>query len=271
MDIRFTCPQCGKKFLADEKYAGRKTKCTACGVEVTIPAVGVKTEIVEPVESSASSGPIPAPVPMVPSPPADTRPCPHCGETIKAAALLCRFCGVRFDQPQTAPVASIPASPRKKSSPTVLWILLGVLGGLLILCSGVTILVWPKLKEGFQQGMRLACEQSLHRLYTCATSPEAAKQIQTVRTGGAFWREVARTSGDEQAIWCPSRVMRGDQGVSFRGPKMNWNEIPPQGIVGCDKTDNHVEGINILFKNGTVQFAAKGTSLYEKALSETEE
>ena len=34
--ISFSC-QCGKKFTVDDKLAGRKAKCKACGVSITVP------------------------------------------------------------------------------------------------------------------------------------------------------------------------------------------------------------------------------------------
>jgi WD40 repeat protein len=39
-----------------------------------------------------------APAPATSSAAADTKTCPMCAEDVKAAAVLCRFCGHRFDQ-----------------------------------------------------------------------------------------------------------------------------------------------------------------------------
>jgi hypothetical protein len=38
MPIRFACHQCGKPYSVRDEYAGRKTKCTACGTPLTVPA-----------------------------------------------------------------------------------------------------------------------------------------------------------------------------------------------------------------------------------------
>jgi predicted Zn finger-like uncharacterized protein len=35
--IRFTCPNCQEKFKVDDKYAGRKAKCSACEQSILVP------------------------------------------------------------------------------------------------------------------------------------------------------------------------------------------------------------------------------------------
>ena len=38
MPIKFTCPNCNKKFQAKDEFAGKKMKCSGCGNVVGIPA-----------------------------------------------------------------------------------------------------------------------------------------------------------------------------------------------------------------------------------------
>lgn len=40
---------------------------------------------------------------LIPSAKADTKVCPDCAESVKEAAVKCRFCGYRFDQPDIVP------------------------------------------------------------------------------------------------------------------------------------------------------------------------
>ena len=60
MPIRFSCSACGKKLRVKDEYAGRRSKCPACGWGIVVPF--------EPTweESDSPAEPIPAPPPPLP-------------------------------------------------------------------------------------------------------------------------------------------------------------------------------------------------------------
>jgi phage FluMu protein Com len=133
MPIEFRCPACDKLLRTSEDKAGLTANCPDCGELVTVPTPAQQTRDERftalpsasapppaPPASTApsappSSGPVGVPLPATgsaedwiygggkvaapaTSPAAQpTRPCPVCGETILAAARVCKFCGEKFD------------------------------------------------------------------------------------------------------------------------------------------------------------------------------
>ncbi len=95
-ELGFACPTCGRATRVPPSFAGRRGRCPRCREWVAVPGPGEE--------------PLP-PLPAEDPRPDDARPCPACGEPIRAAAKKCRHCGefvVKASRrgrpaPQTAP------------------------------------------------------------------------------------------------------------------------------------------------------------------------
>lgn len=123
MPISVECPSCGKIVRAPDNAGGKRGKCPQCGTIIDIPITPIAAPLVPsppppkskpapPLTPSASEGEIydaeeipdheesvwvADPTPKKKST-GDTRPCPACGEMIKAVAKKCRYCDEVFDK-----------------------------------------------------------------------------------------------------------------------------------------------------------------------------
>ena len=107
MPIEVTCYSCGKTLRARDSAAGKWAKCPGCGDPIEIPLPQTADEEDDPYgfddgryedggyddepddDGWDSAGSAQESV--------GTRSCPACSETIKSAAVMCRFCGEVFD------------------------------------------------------------------------------------------------------------------------------------------------------------------------------
>jgi len=115
MDITFACEKCGQQVVIDEAGAGIEVQCPRCGQPLVVPSQEPRQR--EPVATGR---------------------CSYCGETIRAGAKVCRFCGRPLTE--SAPASPVPdpiaARPRRGFIETIK---IGI--GILLLLAIIAVLV----------------------------------------------------------------------------------------------------------------------------------
>ena len=100
MTIEFHCPSCGKFLQTTDDKAEAMAKCPGCTGEIRIPnrseELGQSSVPPIPSQKGHSNSSKPFDETVIGETNGPTKSCPLCGETVKAAAVICRFCGEDF-------------------------------------------------------------------------------------------------------------------------------------------------------------------------------
>jgi len=88
--------------------------------------------------------------------------------------------------------------------------------------------------------------------------------------GSAFWTTLVAQEHRTDRVACAEaeRVLRFGP-AAYRGPRKPLAEIPPGGVIACDREGVHPDGIRVLLKDGSLSLAKRGTDEYARALQET--
>jgi prepilin-type processing-associated H-X9-DG protein len=127
-------------------------------------------------------------------------------------------------------------------------------------------------KVAEQGALRKDCCGNLKQISAAIAAHVGKNGSYPAGTGAAFFQALRSGLKGELRPGEKTRADRAGAGVcDFRGPKAQISKDTTAGtIIACDEPSNHNgEDVNVLFFDGRIETAAKGSELYKRAIAET--